>query len=72
MGLGAVAQAYQDMQAHLRYRTDIQHFSVRDIIGPNAYFIDQMTPVLTEERNPRGRKAGPRRAGGRTAARVDR
>jgi len=43
------AQAYQDMQAHLRYRTDIQHVSVRDIIGPNAYFIDQTTPVLTEE-----------------------
>ena len=41
------ADAYVEMRRHLREQGDIHHVSVRDIIGPNSYFIDQTSIVAT-------------------------
>ena len=58
------AGAYLELQRQLTPRPDIHHLAVRDIIGPNSYFIGQsarviapfgFTPAAAEEKAARAR-----------------
>jgi predicted dehydrogenase len=46
------AAAYTELRERLRNADRIQHVSMRDIIGPNDYFIRQVAQVLTPTARP--------------------